>query len=290
MTVPVIDPTTGAEVPRECANLAPKWLLNGFPKAGLHFCELMMKPLAHMMPPGQLHGAPFVGTFAGRSWTNEWTNIPQFMYHVSRIKPGYMFYAHIGFQDAIEAFLYYLGVAHIFIVRDFRDIAVSQAHHVYDDDDRLAHPDKDKYRDLGSFDAALEAVIVGLDEYPGVMDRWALYAPWVDACEDWVYLWRFERARYEPEAVAREMVRYGVARVGAIFGYNLRAEGPSLDVMVRKMAESGASREQSVTYRQGGGVSGQWRDVFTERHKRLFKQTDKDNWLVRLGYEQTDDW
>uniref|UniRef100_A0A6M3J4M8 Putative sulfotransferase n=1 Tax=viral metagenome TaxID=1070528 RepID=A0A6M3J4M8_9ZZZZ len=284
----MIDPTTGAQLPDECMNLAPKWLLNGFPKAGLHFCQLMMRPLAIQMPPGQLHGAPFVGTFAGRSWTEEWVNIEQFMYHVSRLRPGHHFYSHIGHQPAIEAFLYYLGVAHVFVIRDLRDVAVSQAHHVWDDNNNLAHPDKELYRDLGSFDKALEACIVGLKRYPGVMRRWSYYAPWVEA--DWIYQFRFERARYEPETVAREMVTYGVGRAAGIFGYNLRAEGPALDVTVEKMVASAEQRERSITYRPGGGVSGGWKDAFTERHKRLFKETDKDNWLVRLGYAQSDDW
>ena len=188
------DETTGGDIPPELTNLAPKWLLNGFPKAGLHFCELMLRPLARTMPPGQMHVLPFVGTFAGRSWTTEWINVPLFMYNVSRLQIGHYFYSHIGHTQDIEAFLYFLGVAHIFIIRDLRDVAVSQARHVTEEGNDLAHPDKDLYRNLGSFDEVLKACIVGIDgpkvRYAGVMDRWKLYSGWFDA--DWVYKFRYE--------------------------------------------------------------------------------------------------
>ena len=282
------DETTGGELSPELTNLAPKWLLNGFPKAGLHLCELMMQPLAKRMPAGQMHAAPFVGTFAGHSFTTEWTNTELFLYHVARLKPGHMFYSHIGHQDPIEAFLYYLGVALIFCVRDFRDVAVSQAFHVTSENDGLAHADKELYRNLGSFDEVLKAVIVGINEYAGVMDRWALYAPWVEA--DWIYLFRFERAIREPEVVAAEMLEYGILRSAKIFGFEMRGEGrgPSFHDVVHTMAETSAQRERSLTFRKGN--VGDWRAHFTDEHKRLFKESDKDGWLVRLGYETSADW
>lgn len=279
---------TGEELPPELTNLAPKWLLCGFPKAGLHFCELMMRPLAKRMPPGQMHLAPFVGTFGGRSWTTEWTNTPRFMYHTARLEPGHYFYSHIGHQPAIEAFLYYLGCAFIFCVRDFRDVAVSAAHHFVDENEMLAHPDKEMFRQLDSFDEVLAAVIVGKDRYAGVMERWSFYAPWMDA--DWIYVWRFEKARREPEVVAGEMIWYGLKRSAEIFGYEtdrIRI-GPSFEEMVNKMVERSSQREQSITFRKGN--VGDWRAYFTDEHKRLFKETDKDSWLIRLGYEQDSGW
>ncbi|HUX31044.1 MAG TPA: hypothetical protein VMV78_10530 [Thiobacillus sp.] len=194
----------------------------------------------------------------------------------------------MGHQDPIEAFLYYLGAAMIFCVRDFRDVAVSQAFHVTDYNDGLSHPDKDLYRDLGGFDEVLKACIVGLDKYPGVMERWGYYAPWAEA--DWVYLFRFERARREPEVVAAEILEYGILRSAGIFGFEMRGEGrgPSFHDVVHTMAEASAQREQSLTFRKG--QIGDWREHFTDEHKKLFKETDKDGWLVRLGYETSEDW
>jgi len=287
----VDDQTTGGQIPKEHTNLAPKWLLNGFPKAGLHFLELMMQPLARRMPPGQMHARPFVGTFAGRSWTNEWVNVELFMYQTARLLPGHYFYSHIGHQAPIEAFLYYLGTAHVFVVRDFRDVAVSQAYHALSENDDLAHPNKELYQALGGFDEVLTACIGGITaddgiEYPGVMGRWQYYADWTEA--DWTYLFRFEDALAEPERVAGEIITYGVGRAASIFGYDLRAEGPSFGLMVEQMVESAAQRDKSITFRKG--VAGGWREAFTEQHKRLFKETDKDGWLVRLGYEDGPDW
>jgi len=288
----VKDETTGGDIPPELTNLAPKWLLNGFPKAGLHFCELMLRPLARTMPPGQMHVLPFVGTFAGRSWTTEWINVPLFMYNVSRLQIGHYFYSHIGHTQDIEAFLYFLGVAHIFIIRDLRDVAVSQARHVTEEGNDLAHPDKDLYRNLGSFDEVLKACIVGIDgpkvRYAGVMDRWKLYSGWFDA--DWVYKFRYERAIREPEVVAAEIIEYGVGRTAEIFGFTMEGSqrGPSFADMVCQMVERASQRQDSITFRKGR--IGDWREHFTDEHKKLFKESDKDGWLVRLGYETSEDW
>ena len=281
------DPVTGGQIQPEERNLAAKWLLNGFPKSGLHLCVCMMRPLVRVMPAGQMHAGPWLGTFAGRSWTDEWTNVPLLMYQVGRLLPGHFFHAHMGHQDPIEWYLFFLGVAQVFIYRDPRDVAVSQAYHVTDpNDERFAHPDKDLYRALGGFDDVLEACIVGLDRYPGVMERWQYYAPWMSC--DWVYLFQYERARTMPEVVAGEIIEYGLDRTSKIFGYRLRCQGPSFGNMVEQMVKSVDDTEYSPTYRKGG--IGDWREHFTERHKRLFKQTDKQNWLVRLGYETSDDW
>lgn len=282
----MIDPTTGGEIPREHINLTPKWLLNGFPKAGLHFAELMLRPVAAEMPAGQMHARPFVGTFAGHSWTTEWTDVPRFMYHVSRLQPGRYFYSHIGHSDNIEAFCYYLGASVLFCSRDLRDVAVSHAHHATADNEAWSHPDKDLYRDLGGFDEALEACIVGIDRYPGVVERWEAYAGWWEA--DWVYQFRFEDAIRDPFRVARAILTYGIDRMATLFGYDLKGEGPKLDRIAEAMVESAGQREKSLTFRKG--QVGGWRDAFTEKHKRLFKESDKHGWLIRLGYEQDDQW
>jgi hypothetical protein len=45
--------------------------------------------------------------------------------------------------------------------------------------------------------------------------------------------------------------------------------------------------KKSHTFRSG--KTGGWKEHFTEEHKRLFKDVTGDL-LVRLGYEESDDW
>lgn len=282
------DENSGVPIPPEHINYAPKWLLNGFPKAGLHCAWSMMRSLAHPMPPGQMRAWPWLGTFNGRSWTLEWVNYRKQMFYLAQLQPGHVFLGHMAWTQDIAAFMWLMGCAHVFIYRDLRDVAVSQAYHVIDPDDtRFAHEDKDLYRNLGGFDEVLEAVLVGIDRYPGLLERWAHWAPWLDV--DWTYKFRFERAIAEPRTVATELVEYGLHYVADIIGGpELRARGPSFDTMVDSMVRTMSETDKSATFRKG--KAGSWREHFTERHKALFKERDKDNWLVRLGYEPDDNW
>jgi len=56
--------------------------------------------------------------------------------------------------------------------------------------------------------------------------------------------------------------------------------------IIEQMAQA-VERRDTLSFRRG--VSGEWREVFTDEHKELFKQYDNDNWLVRLGYEENPD-
>lgn len=263
-------------------NLAAKWLLNGFPKSGLHFCVQLMRPVIKEMIPGQLHVMPWLGTFRHHSWSEEWSDIRLMLYMMGRLHIGCYFKSHVGWRQEIEDFLWYLGVAHVFIYRDMRDVAVSQAHHVLaDDNERFMHPDKELYRSLGGFDDVLAAVIEGVGIYPGVMHRWEYYAPWLEV--PWVYKLRFEEAIADRHKAAGSLLRYGLERVATLFGLNLHAEGGQFKEVVCQMVESSYDTENSVTYRKG--AAGGWREAFTGRHVELFKQTDTNNWLARLGYE-----
>lgn len=264
-----------------------KWYLNGFPKSGLHLVSLMLQPVARRMPQEDVWKRPWTGTFARNSWSDEWMPLEQILFKASRVRSGHYLKTHTGYKPEIEQFLYYLGVSHIFIYRDPRDIAVSQAHHVISDDDmRFVHPGKELYRAMGNFDDVLSAVIVGLDGYPGVMHRWQYYAPWLDV--DWVYKVRFEDLRRKPRECADAILRYGLQRTAGIFNQTLTIVEDAFKAVVEAMVTRSGQTEDSPTFRRGN--MGDWRGEFSGKHRQLFKETDTDSWLVRLGYEEDDDW
>ena len=57
---------------------------------------------------------------------------------------------------------------------------------------------------------------------------------------------------------------------------------------IAAMVEGSQNTDASPTFREG--KTGGWREAFTDRHKRLFKESDAGGWLVRLGYEENDNW
>jgi len=267
------------------ADVSCKWYLNGFPKSGLHLAVRMILPLAKIMPVGQMRVKSWNGTFDNHSWGTNYNMLPRMCYRLSELKPGYFYKAHCGWLHDLEAFMWMLGVAHVFIYRDFRDVAVSQTYHILNEDDTTwLHPGREKFYALGSKDEILKAVIVGLDEYPGVMDRWEFYAPWLDV--DWVFKFRFEEAIADLPRMADRLVCYGLDRLGQIF--EVRFYDSDTAEVVGHMVESAKRTDKSPTFRRG--QTGDWHFEFNDEHKKLFKETDKNNWLIRLGYESSSDW
>ena len=103
--------------------IRPKYVLDGFPKAGLHLCELMVSPVVQPQPSDAMYRDHWVGTFDGNAWTTDWIPIRATTYRMARLTAGHYVKGHIGHTDDLEQFLYLLGASVVFIYRDLRDVA-----------------------------------------------------------------------------------------------------------------------------------------------------------------------
>lgn len=267
--------------------LQPRWYLNGFPKSGLHWMQALVGTLAQPVDEDPVSANIWAGSFCDNGWSEEWIESELVLYRAGRLQDGRLVLAHCGYKPEFEQFLWYLGAAVVFVHRDFRDVAVSQAHHVLsEDDDRFFHPDKDHYRAMGSFDDVLKAVIVG-DKWPGLFDRWQHYAGWLAV--DWVHCVRYEDLCADIQTAARALSVYGLQRAAGVYGAsNITIPQEQFAASVAQMVDNGAKTGQSATFRRGG--TGHWREYFTPEIKIAFKAADHDGWLVRLGYEPSGDW
>jgi hypothetical protein len=273
------------ELVNETAQFKPRYILNGFPKSGLHLASSFMGGVMNLAPDSEIWGKQgWTGTFKGRSWTNERIRPEVTCYKLARMHDGEYMIGHIGHSPEVEQFLYYFGAAHVLIIRDFRDVAVSQAYHVTGGD-KFAHPDKELYRSLEGFDKVLLAVIEGIGEYPGIFERWEQYAPWLDV--EWSEVLTFEEMRYKPYQAAEKLVAFGYGRLGQVMNANIVASKEGFQPFIEKMVESSQQRD-TQTFRVG--VSGSWKEAFTDEITQAFKRADKNNWLVRLGYEKDQNW
>lgn len=177
-----------------------KYYLNAMPKSGLHLLSALVKPLTMNAKP------LWAGNRANNSFTMQGKG-PEFVTNaICYLPDNWRLIGHCAYDEDVEWYLTLSGVAHIFITRDLRDVAVSQAHHILSDDDNLKHPDKELYRALGGFDDVLRAVWYGIDGYPGVFDRWREYAPWLDRAD--VLVLRFEEVIADLEAAADTILDY----------------------------------------------------------------------------------
>jgi hypothetical protein len=259
----------------------------GFPKAGVHALERMIQPIASPQPKAPVWDKPWAGTFSGNSFSADWVPLESTLFRIGRLQQGHYLLGHSGYHPDIERFIYFKGCTVVFVFRDFRDVAVSQAHHVLHEDDWThAHPAKDVYRAMETFDDVLEAVIVGIDGFPGIMERWELYHEWLYV--DWIHKVSYESLMARPGDFAKELAVGMMGRVAKVFGKNPTIEPVAQELLIKQMVHCMNETHLSPTFRQG--TPGGWKEVFTDKHRDLFKRSDINSWLVRLGYEMEEDW
>jgi hypothetical protein len=264
------------------SRVLPRCYITALPKSGLHLVDAIVSAVC--TPAAERN---WFGNVSGGGFGGDWVNL-HIQERIARsLRPGQYAKGHAAWNWPLERALYGFGVGTIFVYRDLRDVVVSQAHHVLsDDDERLRHPDKNVYRQLPDFEAVLVAVIEGIDQFPGLFDRWEMFAPWLYV--PWVHRVRFEDAIRDRTAAVRGVIEYLYRVTMEMNG--LPPDGLS-EVAMRQLVLAAVQRSrdtsQSVTFRRG--KIGGWRDAFTPRVGACFRGRDP-GWLVRLGYERGDDW
>jgi hypothetical protein len=256
----------------------PQIFIVSFPKCGTHLVEQLISPLAYPMPADK----PWAGTFNSHSWTTQWIPLKKTLRRIGYIRDGTYAKGHLGYKPEIENFLFGIGAAVIFVYRDPRDVAVSLTHHILNDG---MHGANEWYKDLG-FDGALLAVIQGLGIFAGVMERWEYYAPWLDA--EWVYSVKFEDLIADRVEQSKTILRYIVGHSANVRGFTATLEEEQLDEWSAKMVENSNQTDKSPTFRVG--KSGGWKEAFKDAHIVAFQHSDKNDWLVKLGYEEDSKW
>lgn len=299
--------------------------VNGFPKSGTHLIEQYVKPIA----PAMRAESPWMGSFAGNSWTEVWIEDFRLFRQMGWLNDGAYAKGHMGHRKDIELFLWGIGASVLFVYRDPRDVAVSLTHHILGNGQ---HPEREPYREAtkkhggpGGFREALKMVIAGYqgevrnkatgepNYYSSVIDRWRHYAPWMVV--PWVMQIRFEDAIHKREQVAAAIVNLCVTRAALHRGYVATIPEEQLQISVERMVANTYKTDHSPTFRKG--TDRQWVQWFDDEIKELWKQHDPPatlppnvvdaaerynqiqflgeadtpkSWVVRLGYEDDESW
>ena len=274
------------EQEKTVAKIQPRVYLNGFPKSGLHRVLL----LARCYCEPAIDGRAWAGTFAGNAWTTTWQPDEAIYSKLAQLKDGTFLRGHCGYRADIDDFLYRMGAGCVFVYRDLRDVLVSQAYHWRSADrENLSHPEKELFAEL-SFEETMIACLEGIQgdryTYGSLRERWEQYAPWLDV--PWVLKARFERTLREPLEFAADFVQHIYTRYAESRGHVIEMTREALLAEAKVVAPAmDDPAKRSLTFRKG--VAGQWRNEFTPYVTRLFKAQLGD-WLVRLGYEEGEDW
>lgn len=255
----------------------PRVLANSIPKAGTHLLTSMLWKLPGMMHSGRHHAFPEF-TFPG-STQPDWRLVERALSSVNR---GQFATAHFPARPELSSVLQRLGYRTVFILRDPRDVVVSNAFYITGS--KRHHRHERFNQELADTGERIMACITGLpsDEtgpaLDSIGDRLRRYLPWTD--DPTTYTCRFERLIGPSGGGTIEQQRQEIEAIARHIGRQLSPD--QVDHVARSLWSP-----RSSTFRRG--EIGDWRNHFTDGHKVAFRRYAGKE-LIALGYESDDEW
>ncbi len=255
---------------------APILFGNSFPKSGTFLLKQVLVGFTGLGPVVD-SGFPVLSMFD--QVKDQRRPIRAIRADLARLRAGDIVMAHLAATAEIISDVCRSGVAAFFMLRDPRDVAVSQVHYLTDIGTHHRYHRHYRY-ELQDFDARLRSVILGhsqnLAVFPDIGTRLARICGWLG--RDDVLVVRFE-----------DLIQRREETLGSIFDHVV-ARGLPCQIersrAVPILAES-IDPKRSPTFRRG--QIGGWREEFTAEHKALFKEVAGDI-LIELGYERDRRW
>lgn len=252
----------------------PALLGISFPKSGTHLLDQILLGFSKVAPYStRIHS--FYAEYEGESGRKR--SPEQALAWLDSLRPCDIASAHLfARSEAVERVCSSKFIPY-FIFRDPRDVVVSHVFYVTDMEARHVH--HEYYQSLPDFNARLNVSILGRAdtkiEFPNIADRFEPYLGWLE--HDEVLSIHFEDLINDRAAALARIMDHVLARVPL--------QAPRQ--LILDSLESSINPKRSPTFRSG--KTGEWKKHFTEEHKNLFKEVAGDL-LVRLGYEDSNDW
>jgi len=251
-----------------------------FPKSGTHLLDQILLGFSNVAPfSKRLHS--FYAEYEGESGGKRTPE--QALTWLDLLGPRDVASAHLFARADAVARVCSPKFVPYFIFRDPRDVVVSHVFYVTDMEARHVH--HNYYASLPDFNSRLNISILGRPddrpersrrvEFPNIADRFAPYLGWLEHPE--VLPIHFEDLINDRAATLTHILDHFLARVPLHSPRRL-----ILDAL-----ESSINPTKSPTFRSG--KTGEWKNLFTDEHKKIFKDIAGDL-LVKLGYEKNYDW
>lgn len=252
---------TPAGIGRRLVNpAAPRVLCVSVPKSGTHLLERAL--CLHPQLARKLIGTITLPDLRKRGGMDRL---------LGRVRRGQVLMTHLRFDPAYPPSLERQDVSSVFLIRDPRDVVVSQVRYAVGREDHWAH---DLFAERGELREQLRLAIVGDREggLRSLAERLAVYEGWLDTASVVV---RFEDL-IGPEG-GGERDRQLEAVGGLFRGIGARAD----DDLVRVVSDRLFS-PKSPTFRKG--TIGQWREVLDDELTALVREVAGPG-IERFGYE-----
>jgi hypothetical protein len=252
----------------------PPVIINSFPKSGTH----LLLQIAQAFP-----GVHDWGNFAaslGSSFFYHKVNESTLCGKLRRLAPGELCGGHIFYSEQMRKTTEQTNAVHLFIYRDPRDVAVSEAYYLTNMN--KWHRLSKYFRNLPDMQSRIMFAIAGGREadfsyyYPDIKKRFADYQNWLSDGNTLAVRYEDLISERRPEVV-REIVKFYLKKSNA---------DVDQDYCVRSALDN-INPNKSHTYRKG--KKGGWRNEFTDEHKKAFKEIAGDL-LIGLKYEKDSDW
>jgi len=253
---------------------APPIFGNAKPKSGSHLLLQILNGFTQIMPYRYVDADP-IRTISrdGRRRTAD-----EILDDLQRVPQGVIGWGYVDATPENASFLTEAGRVNYFIYRDPRDVLVSQV--FFATDMHKEHGMHEYYNSLPGFDERLIVAITGIDQpdlkMGSVKKRYADVFHWLE--QENTMCIRFEDIINNRDATLNAMLDE-VEKTG----YQI----PTPREKALAILIDAIQPKKSHTFRSG--KTGGWRNHFTDEHKRLFKEV-ADDLLVRLGYEENNDW
>lgn len=253
---------------------APPIFGNAKPKSGSHLLLQVLNGFTRIMPYRYVEAEPVrTITKDGRRRANS-----EILGDLTRVPRGVIGWGYVDAAPENASFLTSSGRVNFFIYRDPRDLLVSQV--FFATDMHEEHGMHDYYQSLPDFGERLKVAITGVD-------RDGLYMVSVKGRYEGVFQWLEQPnvmcIRYEDLVDRRESTLASMLDEVERTGYKIPTPRETAAAILVEAIQPKKSRTFRV------GRTGNWKEYFTDEHKRLFKDVAGDL-LVRLGYEVSNDW
>lgn len=259
-------------------------LVNSIPKSGTNLLRNIILSIPGTLPATYVSRAHFVDDSHKRL---------QFLQaRMELFDSGAVYTGHIRFSPEIAQWLRDKRIKQIFIYRDPRDYAISISHFAM----RFASATEDwqhmLYSNFSTYQnnserllASIQGIGKGIDSYCIDDTSYPNIGSYYNAYKQWISDENVLAVRYEDFIKEDGLdVDAGVETVKRILEFlELNERGKHIDpqdILLR-----GQEPDKSNTFRKG--VSGQWREEYSEEHIAAFKAV-AGNLLQELGYEDFD--
>jgi hypothetical protein len=246
---------------------------NAIPKSGSTLLFNILRGLPKIGPFTDTGLNEIKPYFRGQPTSQAWIQA-----QLQALGPGDVRFGYLYASPENIALLSRPGWAHYLILRDPRDVIVSEVFYALEiNQGHLLHGFLASQEDI---EARLNVLIRGIPEGPlkrvDVRGHYLRFLPWLQ--QDSVHVVRFEALLGQPRQALSAMLDHLNEH-----GFELKlSRERTLGILQGQMAP-----EKSVTFRKG--QTGDWRTHFTELNKQVFKDVAGDL-LVQLGYEADTDW